>query len=996
MAIAPVRVGVLDSPSAPPSRAKLAGVALGVSAGYFVGAKIGFALTPAHQAVSTLWPPNAIVLGALLLAPVRWWPVLIAAVLPAHLLVELHSGVPLPMVLCWFISNMMEALIGATCIRRLSGEPRFDTTRGVAVFVSSGALLGPFVSSFLDSAFVAMNGWGVTSYWENWSNRFFSNVLSALIFVPAIVSWGSRGLEPFRLPKSMRALEVAALSFGVIGVCTVVFAQPGVVIHSVPALLYAPLPFLLWAAIRFGPAGASACLLALAVLSAWGAIHGRGPFVEEPIRVNVISLQLFLIVTYIPLMALTALIRERRRAEQEARHAAQQLQVALSAALMGAWEWDLMRDCGIFTAESRVIFGLPDHVDELTFRRFLSDVVVPDDRLVVQLAFTNAIENSSAYDAEFRIRRPDGDVRWVHTKGTVVRDDQGQPIRMIGVTNDITDRKHAEAALLEETALRESEARLSAMADAMPQVVFIARPDGAIEYFNRRWHELTNLSTEAPVDAWIRIIHPEDRAACISAWRNNIAAGCAHEYEVRLWSAHRNEHRWYLVRALPVRDERGTIQHYYGTATDIHDRRIMEQALRDSEGKLRALSGALELRIAERTAQLTLTNESLRAEIDVRIRAEQALRASEERFAKAFRASLDAIAIVHHPTTRIIEINDRWEALFGYRRGEIIGRTIHDLHVYADDHDAERFEHTIAMQGFIREFELDMRGNHGDNIRAVLSAESVRVAQQACIIIMIRDITARRCAEQEVATQRRALAHLGRIAVLGELSGTLAHELNQPLTAILANARAAQRMLARDGVHDPELDDILSDIVADDLRAGAVIHRVRALIRKGDPDPQLVVANDVVHEVLDLAHGDLIHRAVTVSMRLTPHLPAVPADRVQMQQVMLNLIVNACDAMTDNRPAERILTIATTHDSRAVHISVADRGTGIAGSVEAVFEPFVTSKNHGLGLGLAICRSIIGAHGGRIWAVNNGDRGATFHIWLPRALGEQMEITAAV
>jgi C4-dicarboxylate-specific signal transduction histidine kinase len=146
-----------------------------------------------------------------------------------------------------------------------------------------------------------------------------------------------------------------------------------------------------------------------------------------------------------------------------------------------------------------------------------------------------------------------------------------------------------------------------------------------------------------------------------------------------------------------------------------------------------------------------------------------------------------------------------------------------------------------------------------------------------------------------------------------------------------------------------------------------------------------VVANEIVAEVLELAHSDLIQREVRVTTRLSSSVAAIPGDRVQLQQVVLNLIVNACDAMADNPPSERTLAITTADEGSAVRISVSDRGTGIAGeSVEAVFEPFVTSKEHGLGLGLAICRSIVNAHGGRMWAVNNPDRGATFHLVLPR------------
>jgi C4-dicarboxylate-specific signal transduction histidine kinase len=193
-------------------------------------------------------------------------------------------------------------------------------------------------------------------------------------------------------------------------------------------------------------------------------------------------------------------------------------------------------------------------------------------------------------------------------------------------------------------------------------------------------------------------------------------------------------------------------------------------------------------------------------------------------------------------------------------------------------------------------------------------------------------------------------------------------------------------MLAREDLDVAEFQAILEDIVSDDRRAGAVIQRVRALIRKDETEPHSVSPNDVVTDVLELAHSDLIQRAVVVSTRLAPALPDVQGDRVQLQQVLLNLIVNACDAMVDNPPALRTLVITTVARSGAVRISISDIGTGITTEpIDAVFQPFVTSKRHGLGLGLAICRSIVDAHGGRLWGGNNRGGGATFHVLLPAA-----------
>jgi len=237
--------------------------------------------------------------------------------------------------------------------------------------------------------------------------------------------------------------------------------------------------------------------------------------------------------------------------------------------------------------------------------------------------------------------------------------------------------------------------------------------------------------------------------------------------------------------------------------------------------------------------------------------------------------------------------------------------------------------------------------------------------------------------EAREVEQRRELAHLGRVALVGELSATLAHEMKQPLTSILANASAGQRLLKANGAATDELGAILEDIVADDRRAAEVIDHVRNLVRKGETDLQLLSLNAVVSEVLALVRTDLQHRGVVVSTRLCEPAPVVLGARVQLQQVVLNLVMNACDAMSDTPPGERLLDIATaTHgDAR---LEVRDRGSGIApGALARIFEPFVTTKRDGLGLGLAICRSIVTAHGGSLSARGNPERGATFVVSLP-------------
>ena len=303
---------------------------LSVGSAYFIGAKIGFALTFQPHPVSTLWPPNAILFAALLLSrPRSWWFLLLAA-FPAHLLAQINADIPIAMTLCWYISNCSEALLSASILRYLTkSELRFDYTQHVTMFIVV-AMLGPFLSSFLDAGFVILNQFGESSYWEVFRMRVFSNVLASLTLVPLIVTW--RHFEFSTLRTSWkRYLEAGLLAAGLLIVCLISFSGRSAQHDTRPALLYLPLPLLLWAAIRFGPRGSSTALMIVSILEIWGAIHGLGPFASQSSEMNALSVQLFLILALMPLMFLAALIKERERTQQLAYQREARLELALNA-----------------------------------------------------------------------------------------------------------------------------------------------------------------------------------------------------------------------------------------------------------------------------------------------------------------------------------------------------------------------------------------------------------------------------------------------------------------------------------------------------------------------------------------------------------------------------------------------------------------------------------------------------------------------------------------
>ncbi|HEU4778540.1 MAG TPA: MASE1 domain-containing protein [Steroidobacteraceae bacterium] len=248
-------------------------------------------------------------------------------------------------------------------------------------------------------------------------------------------------------------------------------------------------------------------------------------------------------------------------------------------------------------------------------------------------------------------------------------------------------------------------------------------------------------------------------------------------------------------------------------------------------------------------------------------------------------------------------------------------------------------------------------------------------------VLVWTDVTYRKQAEAKERAQQQQLVHLGRAAVLGELSGAFAHELTQPLTSILGNAEAALQLLGKPDVDLREIRNMVRDIVADDVRAAEVIQRLRAMLQRGEISREPVDLANVIKDVLELARIDLLTRHVSVDVVFDPYLPLVLGDRIQLQQVVLNLVVNACEAMSSLEVHKRRISITARFEGNTCEIlcAIRDRGPGVASDdLERIFQPFVSTKVQGLGMGLAICRSIIEAHGGRLWAQNEPDGGATF------------------
>jgi PAS domain S-box-containing protein len=373
-----------------------------------------------------------------------------------------------------------------------------------------------------------------------------------------------------------------------------------------------------------------------------------------------------------------------------------------------------------------------------------------------------------------------------------------------------------------------------------------------------------------------------------------------------------------------------------------------------------------------------------------RSRAEREIRQAEERFRMVVESTPNGVVVVN-ANGNIVLVNAQCDKLFGYRREELVGRPFELLL-------PERFrtEPSCNRRSFVASPSVRKRGNildvyaqrkDGSEFPVEIGHTPIETSEGLVVLCVIVDTTERRFAEEA----RQELAHASRLAMVGELTASVAHEINQPLGAILGNAEAADMLLESAPESVAELRQILNDIRKDDLRASEVIHRLRALLRKRELKIEPVDCNELTSDVLLLLRAEARRRHVKVETQLAADLPLVRGDKVHLQQVVLNLALNGMEAMTDT-PGEKTLTVSTAlTPSGCVEIAISDVGAGIPQDrLPRLFQPFFSTKKDGMGLGLSLARALVEANGGRIWAENNSQAGATFRFTLP-ARGEPAE-----
>jgi PAS domain S-box-containing protein len=637
-------------------------------------------------------------------------------------------------------------------------------------------------------------------------------------------------------------------------------------------------------------------------------------------------------------------IEDQKRIEAALRRSEAYLAESQHLSHTSSWAWDVRRRDFVYrSAEVYRIFGFDPEKGAVPLQAF-RDRILPEDRLRNVEAAFKAVREKSDFEVDFRIALPDGSIKRVHSVGHPVVSSDGDVIELIGTHVDITEQYAAKAALQKAfDEIKKSEDRFRLVIDTVPALVWRSRHDGTVEFFNQPSLDYTGLSSDHALNGgWAEAFHPDDMTGLLEMWRTMRRSGMRGETEARL-RRFDGEYRWFLFRAEPMCDEAGNVTKWYGSATDIEDRKLAEVAVRESEQRFRDFAETASDWFWETGPDHLVT------------------RVSEH---------LNAVGIVPSRLTGVA----RWDIATDVESEPEkwrLHRVMLDAHLPFRDfvYTVTGTESAVYVQTSGKPF-YDARGNFlgyrgtGTDITPTIRADH---------------------AEKALRKAQAELAHVTRVTMLGEMTASIAHEINQPLAAVVNAAAACRRWL--DG-GSPNLDEArcaVDWIINEGNRASEVIRRVRALANKTDIEKVPLDVNDVVREAIALAQRELISHRVSLRMELAPALPMILGDRVQLQQVIINLVMNGIEAMQSVMDRPRELVVGShQNETHRVRVTVTDSGVGIsAENADRLFNAFFTTKSGGMGMGLSICRSIIEAHGGRMSTADNVGPGARFQFMLP-------------